>query len=103
MGSSRHAILLERNVMAVIAMFYGIIISMYFFDDRRHKKPHIHVKYQEYESVVGLPDGEVLEGQIPINKMKLVQAWIEIHKDELMADWELASSGQNVFRIDPLK
>ena len=45
----------------------------------------------------------VLEGEIPANKMKLVQAWIEIHKDESMADWELASSGQNVFRIDPLK
>ena len=46
--------------MAVIAMFYGIIISMYFFDDRRHKKPHIHVKYQENESVVSIPDGEIL-------------------------------------------
>jgi len=89
--------------MAVIAMFYGIIISMYYFDNRRHKKPHIHIKYQEYEAVVGIPDGKVLEGEIPANKMKLVQAWIEIHKDELMADWELASSGQNVFRIDPLK
>ena len=99
MGSSRHAILLERKC-------YGSYCNVLWhnnFDDRRHKKPHIHVKYQEYESVVGLPDGEVLEGQMPINKMKLVQAWIEIHKDELMADWELASSGQNVFRIDPLK
>jgi hypothetical protein len=89
--------------MAVIAMFYGIIISMYYFDNRRHKKPHIHVKYQENEAVFGIPDGKVIEGEIPANKMKLVQAWIEIHKEDLMADWELASSGQNVFRIDPLK
>lgn len=89
--------------MAVIAMFYGIIISMYYFDNRRHKQPHIHVRYQKYEAVAGIPEGEVLEGELPANKMKLVQAWIEIHKDELMADWELASSGQNVFRIDPLK
>ena len=89
--------------MAVIAMFYGIIISMYFFDDRRHKQPHIHVKYQEHDSVLGIPEGEILEGQIPSNKMKLVQAWIEIHREELLADWELASTGQNIFRIDPLK
>jgi hypothetical protein len=39
----------------------------------------------------------------PRNKLKLVEAWIEIHRDELMADWELAASGQTIFQIDPLK
>jgi len=89
--------------MAVIAMFYGIIISMYFFDDRRHHSPHIHVKYQDQEAVVGIPRGEILDGSIPSGKMKLVQAWIEIHGDELIADWDLASTGQSVFTIDPLR
>lgn len=89
--------------MAVISMFYGIIVSMYYFDNRRHHLPHIHVKYQEQEIVLSIPDGEVLDGRLKRNKMKLVQAWVEIHKDELMADWELAINGQNVFRIDPLK
>ena len=89
--------------MAVISMFYGIIISMYFFDMRRHKLPHIHVKYQEHEAAISIPDGTVLDGSIPSGKLKLVEAWVEIHKDDLMADWELASSGQNVFKIDPLK
>jgi len=32
-----------------------------------------------------------------------VQAWIEIHREDLMADWLLASQGQTVFTIDPLK
>ncbi len=32
-----------------------------------------------------------------------IQAWIEIHKDELIADWELAVNGQEIFKIDPLK
>ncbi len=89
--------------MAVIAMFYGIIVSMYYFDHRKHHLPHIHVKYQEQEVVLSIPEGDVLEGKLKRNKMKLVQAWIEIHQDELMADWELASSGEAVFRIDPLK
>lgn len=84
-------------------MFYGIIISMYYFDNRRHHIPHVHVKYQEQEVVVAIPDGEVLEGQIKANRMKLVQAWIEIHKDELMADWELAGKGETIFKIDPLR
>ena len=84
-------------------MFYGIIISMYYLDNRKHNLPHVHVKYQEQEAVIGIPGGELLEGQIKANKMKLVQAWLEIHQDELMADWELAINGQNVFKIDPLK
>ena len=67
------------------------------------KKPHIHVKYQDHEAVIGIPEGDVLEGTLPKSKMKLVQAWIEIHQDELMADWELAVSGEQIFKIDPLK
>ena len=54
------------------------------------KLPHIHVKYQEHEVIVSIPDGDVLDGSIPNSKMKLLQAWIELHKDELVADWELA-------------
>jgi len=35
--------------------------------------------------------------------MKLVQAWLEIHREDLMADWELAVSGQTPFPIEPLR
>lgn len=84
-------------------MFYGIIISLYFFDNRRHKKPHIHVKYQDDEAVISIPDGELIEGNLKSNKLKLVEAWIEIHRDEIMADWELASEGNEIYKIDPLK
>jgi hypothetical protein len=89
--------------MAVISMFYGIIVSMYYLDTRRHHLPHIHVKYQDQEAVIAIPSGEILEGELQASRLKLVQAWIEIHQDELMADWELASQGQNVFKIEPLK
>jgi len=47
--------------MAVIAMFYGIIVSMYYFDHRKHHLPHIHVKYQEQEVVLSVPDGKFLQ------------------------------------------
>ena len=89
--------------MAIISMFYGIIISMYYLDNKQHKQPHIHVKYQDEEAVISIFDGQLLEGTLKTNKMKLVQAWIEIHNEELMADWELASSGETIFKIDPLK
>ena len=89
--------------MPTISMFYGIIIYMYFNDNKQHKPPHIHVKYQDDEVIVAIPDGDVLEGNIPKAKMKLLQAWIELHKDELMADWQLAVSGEHPYKIAPLR
>jgi shikimate kinase len=89
--------------MGVISMFYGIIVSMYYLDNRRHKMPHIHIKYQEEEAVISIPEGQLLEGMLKVNKMKLVQAWIEIHREDLMADWELAINGETIFKIEPLK
>jgi len=86
-----------------ISMFYGLIVYMYFADNRQHQFPHIHVRYQEYEVVVAVPDGNVLDGSIPSSKMKLLQAWIELHKDELVANWELAVDGQPLYKIEPLR
>jgi shikimate kinase len=76
---------------------------MYYFDNKQHHLPHIHVKYQEQEAVISIPEGNLLEGELKTNKMKLLQAWIEIHQEELMADWELASQGETIFKIEPLK
>ena len=89
--------------MPVISMFYGIIVRMYYFDDQQHHNPHIHIEYQGQHAVVEIPSGELLEGKIQSNKLKLVQAWIEIHRDELMADWSLAIEGESILKIDPLR
>jgi hypothetical protein len=89
--------------MAIISMFYGLIVSMYYLDNRRHHLPHIHVKYQEKEAVFLIETGELFEGELPNNKIKLIEAWIEIHKEDLMADWSLAIAGQTIFTIEPLK
>ncbi len=62
---------------------------MYFKDNKQHSVPHIHAKYQEYEVVVSIPEGDILEGSLPNPKMKLLQAWIEIHRDELIVDSNL--------------
>ena len=47
--------------------------------------------------------GEILAGELPSAKRRLVQAWIEIHREDLLADWKLAVEGREVFRIDPLR
>jgi len=89
--------------MPVISMFYGIIVRMFFMDTDKHHAPHIHVQYAEETAVIRIPDGVVLEGEIKSPKLKLIQAWIEIHQDELMADWQISVEGQPVFRIQPLR
>ncbi len=89
--------------MPVISMFYGITVSLYFLDNRRHHRPHIHATYQREEVVVAIPEGDVLEGGLPPGKMKMLLAWVEIHRDDLMADWLLAVNGEQPFRIEPLR
>jgi hypothetical protein len=94
---------MRRSSMPVISMFYGIIVSMYFLDNRQHHEPHIHVRYQDDEAVYSIPDGNLLAGEIPRAKSRLVEAWIEIHREDLLADWQLAVSGQPLHKIEPLR
>ena len=89
--------------MPILSMFYGIVIRMYYFDDRQHHVPHVHAEYAGERAVLSIDDGEVLAGSLPSGKVRLVQAWIEIHREELLADWQLALRGEDVFKIEPLK
>jgi hypothetical protein len=89
--------------MPTISMFYGILVLMFFRDNVRHHLPHIHVRYQRDEAAVSIEAGNVLDGNLPPKQLKMVQAWIEIHKEELLVDWELAVNGDEPFRIAPLQ
>lgn len=89
--------------MPVISMFYGIIIYMYYFDNKEHKLPHIHTNYAEYDAIFSIPDGKLLSGEMPQSKQKLIQAWIEIHKEDLLSNWKLAVAGYQPHKIEPLR
>ncbi len=58
--------------MPAISMFYGIVIYLYFFDDERHKIPHIHAKYQGSDASFSIVVGTILAGRIPNSQIKLV-------------------------------
>ncbi len=88
--------------MPVLSTFYGIIVRMYREIGGRHNLPHIHAEYAGDEIVIAL-DGTVLEGEIPKGKRKLLEAWMEIHQEDLEANWKLLSNGEQFFRIDPLR
>jgi hypothetical protein len=40
-----------------ISYFYGIAITMYFYD---HDPPHFHAHYAEHHAVIAIDDGAVL-------------------------------------------
>lgn len=88
--------------MPTLSIFFGIIVRMYPENGAKHNTPHLHAEYQGEKVVVTL-EGELLEGSLPKTKMHMLFAWISIHKEDLMANWELLSSGEQSFRIEPLR
>jgi hypothetical protein len=88
--------------MPLISTFYGVLIYMYWMDDKRHHLPHIHAQFSGEEGIFDIETGDLIEGSLPRSKMRLVQAWIELHRDDLMADWSLAIKGESTFKIAPL-
>ena len=85
--------------MPEISLFYGIRITMYYND---HTPPHFHAEYAGRKVLVDVQSGCILRGALPARQLKLVLAWNELHRDELMQNWELSKSGRPLNRIAPL-
>jgi len=88
--------------MPTISMFFGIIVRMYC-GKTEHNPPHIHVYYQDQKAIFDIHTGDLTEGTFPPRQTRLVMAWIELHREELLADWALASQGDLPFKIEPLR
>ena len=88
--------------MPTISMFYGIVIRMYL-GKKEHNPPHIHALYQNTKAIFDIRSGEKTEGNLSGDKTQLVKAWIILHRDELLANWDLAQNGELPFKIEPLK
>jgi hypothetical protein len=79
-----------------------MIIKLIFGDDVQHHKPHVHVYYAEHDASVGI-DGELLAGNLPVRQLKLVQAWMILHEDELYKAWNKAVRNEPFGKIEPLR
>lgn len=84
--------------MPTISMFYGIVIRMYYTD---HTPPHIHAYYNDNIASFDF-EGNLLKGSMDKKQCKLIQAWIILHKEELLANWSLSQNSETPFRIRPL-
>jgi hypothetical protein len=74
-----------------------------YFSPGEHPPPHFHAYFAEYKATVDINNCELLNGTLPKKQTKLVLAWAELHKDELLADWQLVMNGELPYKIQPLK
>lgn len=85
--------------MPEISLFYGIRITMKFDE---HNLPEINARYSENNATILIIDGVVHKGYLPNSQLKLVLAWVELHRAELMQNWELLRNGESPSKINPL-
>ncbi len=85
--------------MPEISKFYGIHITMYYDD---HNPPLFHAEYDGYKAIVNINDCVVIKGFFPHKQLKLLLAWAEIHKEELLKNWELLAAFEQPNKINPL-
>ncbi len=88
--------------MPVISQFYGILIYMYREIGGHHNEPHIHIKYNEYEMSITF-SGKILNGRVPSKQLKLVEAWIALHEEELNAAWYTYNNDGEIIKIKGLE
>lgn len=86
-------------ILPEISLFFGIRITINYND---HVPPHFHAEYNGEKALVDIINVRIIKGYLPKRQLKLVLAWAEIHKDELMQNWELARNNQTLYRIAPL-
>jgi len=85
--------------MPEISRFFGIVIGMFYSE---HGVPHFHAVYGAREASIEI-EGGVVHGEFPARALRLVLEWAELHKTELLENWELARQGQPLKRIAPLE
>ena len=84
--------------MPVVSEFEGIEICLYFDD---HMPPHFHAWYGEYKMIVNIKDG-VVKGEMPGRALRMILEWLDLHRDELMDNWNRAQQGAPLLKIAPL-
>ena len=89
--------------MPELSRFFGIIIQMYFEHDVKHHLPHFHAKYQSQKASFSIDPVELLASKLPPRQRHLVKTWAELHRDELLANWERLFHEHQFEKIDPLR
>ena len=90
------------DAMPELCRFFGIIIRKYAEFGVPHHAPHFHAYYQDEAAVFGIDPIELIAGNLPRRQIRLVEAWGELHRDELAENWMRLQSGKAANPIPPL-
>lgn len=88
--------------LKIISAFYGVVVG-FSRQKKRHQRPELFALVQNQAVAISLIDDEIFFGAIPEAKQRLVNAWIEIHREELLMNWNTGSKNGEYFSIDPLR
>jgi len=72
-----------------------------FYDD--HAPPHFHAEYREFSAQVALTAPEIMGGSLPGRARRMVIEWAELHRVELLEDWELCQRHDSPKQVPPLE
>jgi hypothetical protein len=86
-----------------LSRFFGIVIRMFAEVGAEHHVPHFHAYYQEQVGIFSVDPVDMIAGSLPRRQRRLVEAWAELHQNELMADWNILQEGKPMRPIEPLK
>ena len=89
--------------MPELARFFGIIIRMYLEANEPHHVAHFHAYYQHETAVFSIDPVDCIAGTLPKRQQRLVEAWAELHQEELLEDWALLQRGKLPHSIAPLR
>ena len=89
--------------MPELSRFFGIIIRMFSEVGAQHHAPHFHAYYQDEVGIFSVEPVELIAGSLPKRQRRLVEAWAELHQEELMADWNTLQEGRSPEPIEPLR
>jgi hypothetical protein len=99
----RHYDPLRNGDLKLIAAFYGVMIGFVATRTRHDAAPFVMVLCDGAEAGMDVATNQLLFGQLPSNKLLLVSAWIEIHREELVASWNAGRLTGDYFKLDPLR
>ena len=58
---------------------------------------------QDETLIVAIDTIEPISGSLPRKQQRLVEAWAELHRDELLEDWNHLQEGRPPAKIEPLR
>lgn len=94
---------LKETEAHMISAFYGVVIALCCTQTKRNLQPYVIARTGDSVVIVGVLDNVVISGALPAQKLLLVRAWVEIHREELIANWENGQRSGQFFRVDPLR